>query len=59
VIRPVVIARHRAQRVAAPDPLGLAPLHVIERDGSVRPATEAETHNARHRRRAQLRGCIA
>jgi hypothetical protein len=52
-------ARNRAQRAAAADPLGIAPFHVIERDGSVRTTTEAETLNARHRRRAQLRERIA
>jgi len=52
-------ARSRALRVAVADPLGLAPLRVIERDGTVRTATDAEVLNARHRRRASLRGSLA
>jgi hypothetical protein len=52
-------AQRRAQRADLADPLGLAPLRVIERDGSVRTATDAEALNARHRRRALLRGSLA
>jgi hypothetical protein len=52
-------ARRRAQRAPAADPLGLGPLRVIERDGIVRTATDTEALNARHRRRAMLRGCFA
>jgi hypothetical protein len=59
MIRPTTPTRHRTQRDALAYPLGIAPFHVIERDGSVRTATEAETLNARHRRRAQLRERIA
>jgi hypothetical protein len=59
MIRPTTPTRHRTQRAALADPLGLAPLRVIERDGSVRTATDAEALNARHRRRAQLRERIA
>jgi hypothetical protein len=52
-------ARRRAQRAPVADPLGLGPLRVIERDGTVRTATDAEALNARHRRRAMLRGGLA
>ena len=52
-------ARRRAQRAPVADPLGLGPLRVIERDGTVRTATDAEVLNARHRRRASLRGSLA
>jgi hypothetical protein len=52
-------ARSPARRAAAANPLGLSSLHVIERDGSVRMATDAETLNVRHRRRALLRERIA
>jgi hypothetical protein len=59
MIRATTPTRHRTQRDALAYPLGIAPFHVIERDGSVRTATEAEALNARHRRRALLRGHLA